>query len=38
MVRSLYEDDALHAHLANPALGVYFKAKAELETDFAVEF
>ena len=31
-------DDALLAHLANPALGVYLEAHAELGTDFSVEF
>ena len=31
-------DDALLAHLANPALGVYLKTHAELGTDFYVEF
>ena len=31
-------DDALLAHLANPALGVYLEAHAELGTDLSVEF
>ena len=31
-------DDALLAHLANPALGVYLEAHADLGTDFSVEF
>ena len=31
-------DDALLAHLANPAVGVYLEAHAELGTDFSVEF
>ena len=31
-------DDALLAHLANLALGVYLEAHAELRTDFSVEF
>ena len=30
-------DDALLAHLANPAVGVYLEAHAELGTDFSVE-
>tara|TARA_A100001388_G_scaffold255586_1_gene220149 strand:- start:144 stop:428 length:285 start_codon:yes stop_codon:yes gene_type:complete len=30
-------DDALIAYLANPALGVYLEAHAELGTDFSVE-
>ncbi|WP_432421767.1 putative quinol monooxygenase [Prochlorococcus marinus] len=31
-------DDALLAHLANPALGVYLEAHAEIGTDLSVEF
>ena len=31
-------DDALLAHLANPAVGVYLEAHAEQRTDFSVEF
>ena len=31
-------DDALLAHLVNPALGVYLEAHAELGNDFPVEF
>ena len=31
-------DDALLAHLANPALGVYLEAHAALGTDLSVEF
>ena len=31
-------DDALLAHLANPAVGVYLEAHSELGTDFSVEF
>ena len=31
-------DDALLAHLANPAVGIYLEAHAELGTDFSVEF
>ena len=31
-------DDAFLAYLANPALGVYLEAHAELGTDFSVEF
>ena len=31
-------DDALLAHLANPAVSVYLEAHAELGTDFSVEF
>lgn len=31
-------DNALLAHLANPAVGVYLEAHAELGTDFSVEF
>ena len=31
-------DDAWLAHLANPALGVYLEAHAELGTDLSVEF
>ena len=31
-------DDALLAHLANPAVGEYLEAHAELGTDFSVEF
>ena len=31
-------DNALLAHLANPALGVYLEANAELGTDLSVEF
>jgi len=31
-------DDALLAHLANPVLGVYLEAHAELGTDFSAEF
>ena len=31
-------DDALLAHLANPVLGVYLEAHAELGTDFSFEF
>ncbi len=31
-------DDALLAHLANPALGIYLEAHAELGTDLSVEF
>ncbi len=31
-------DDALPAHLANPALGVYLEAHAVLGTDLSVEF
>ena len=31
-------DDALLAHLANPALGVYLKAHAVVGTDLSVEF
>ena len=38
MVRSLQNDDALIAHLANPALGVYLEANAALGTDLSVEF
>ena len=30
-------DDALLVHLANPALGVYLEAHAELGTDFSVK-
>tara|TARA_B100000242_G_scaffold196358_1_gene141836 strand:- start:39 stop:299 length:261 start_codon:yes stop_codon:yes gene_type:complete len=30
-------DDPLIAHLANPALGVYLEAHAELGTDFSVK-
>ncbi len=31
-------DDALLAHLANPALGIYLEAHAAQGTDFSVEF
>ena len=31
-------DDALLAHLANPALSVYLEAHAALGTDLSVEF
>ena len=31
-------DDALLAHLANPALDIYLEAHAELGTDLYVEF
>ena len=31
-------DDALLAHLANPEVGFYLKAHAELGTEFSVEF
>ena len=31
-------DNALLVHLANPAVGVYLEAHAELGTDFYVEF
>ena len=31
-------DNALQAHLANPALGFYLEAHAELGTDLSVEF
>ena len=31
-------DDALLAHLANPALGVYLQAHDELGREFSVEF
>ena len=31
-------DDALLAHLANLAVGVYLEAHSELGTDFSVEF
>ena len=31
-------DDALLAHLANPALGVYLEAHSELGIDWSVEF
>ena len=31
-------DDALLAHLANPAVGFYLETHAELRTDFSVEF
>ena len=35
----VYEnDDALLAHLANPAVGVYLEVHAEQGTDFSAEF
>ena len=38
-IKGVYKnDDALLAHLANPALGVYLEAHAELGNDLSVEF
>ena len=38
MVEVYKNDDALLAHLANPALGIYLEAHAELGTDLSIEF